>query len=97
MKGLSFKDLVEFANGKPQKLSCPKCCSEEIQVQLIQTEGKTKTKKRSGARKLGRGMMITATGGLWGLTRAKKETSKMNYNHEKMAVCQTCGHSWYIK
>lgn len=97
MKGLSFKDFIDFANGSPQKLCCPKCHSENINVQLQQSNGKMKTKKRSGLGKLGRGAMIGLTGGLWGLTRAKKESTKITYNNEKIAICQDCGNSWKVR
>ena len=45
-------------------MKCPKCKSENVQVQLAETTSKTNKKGNSPLRGVARGTMILATGGL---------------------------------
>ena len=88
---------------------CPKCHKMNISIENreVGTKGKEKTviKEKSAAGKaahsLGRGAMIAATGGLWGLTPKKSDVytkgkSSTKIIYDKFAVCADCGHEWKL-
>lgn len=75
-------------------MTCPKCRSEDVNIQIIQTGGKTRTKRMGCLYGIGRGLLIVCTCGLWLLFGKKKSTSKTSFRNEKVAVCQRCGHQF---
>ncbi len=75
-------------------MTCPKCGSENVAVTIEQTGGKTKTKKTGCLWKMGRGLMIFCTLGLWLIIGKRKETSDTKFKTKTIAICQNCGHRW---
>lgn len=75
---------------------CPNCGLDRCNVQILQDEIKTKTKKKGLLHGIGRATMIAGTGGLWAMTPKQKETSKSTMQTHKEVICQNCGHSWEI-
>lgn len=82
-------------------MTCPKCGSSNISIQIeqVSSKTKTKTKKKGCLFKLGRAMLICCTFGLWKLFGKKDSTSKSGtkIKNQKIAICQDCGKSWKIK
>lgn len=83
-----------------KKLCCPKCKSENVTVELVQTSGKT---KKHGAglgghiNNAARGITAVCTLGASNLIWKKSEGSeKTKFKNEKMCICQSCGNSWKI-
>lgn len=77
---------------------CPKCGSQNVNVQMIQTEGKTK-KKGNGVgghmNNAARGVTAVFTLGLSNLVWKKsKGGEKTTFTNESVCVCQNCGNSW---
>ena len=69
---------------------CVKCGSENV---TVSANTYVKSKRRSFLWNL---LMIMCTAGLWliwMLVRKRKE----KVVHEKVCLCQNCGHSWKIK
>lgn len=93
--------------GKP---FCLKCLSTNVQFSFITTSeystGTIERKKRSlaerTANKAGRGLANMATMGLYGMTTPKKgkykeyTTNNTRVHNQKVALCQSCGHSWNV-
>ena len=77
-------------------MKCPKCGSENVNVMVEQTGSKTRTKKMGCLWSFCRGMLIFCTFGLWLLIGKRKETGKTTYTNKTAAVCQNCGHKWYV-
>lgn len=75
-------------------MKCPKCGSENINFQLVQTGAKTKSNKRGCLWEIGRLFLIVCTLGLWLVVGKSKGKSKTKFKNEKMAICQSCGHTW---
>jgi len=74
-------------------MKCPKCGSENISIQTVQTGMKTKEKRRGILQSMIRFILIFCTLGLWLLVgRADRTTTK--FKNSKRAVCQNCGRSW---
>ena len=73
---------------------CPKCGSNNVTFQVVQTGAVTNTKKKGCLFGLGRLLLIVCTCGLWLLFGKKKSKSKTTYTNEKVAICQNCGHQW---
>ena len=69
---------------------CPKCGSQNVNVQIIQTGGKTK-KKGNGVgghvNNAARGITAVCTLGLSNLVWKKSK-------NESVCICQNCGNSW---
>jgi len=83
------------------KLKCPKCKGTEISVQMVEMGSKT---KKSGNGLIGntynaaRGIAGIATLGLSNIVLPKAKGKEKTKNAlVKMALCQSCGHSWEIK
>jgi len=81
----------------PYQITCPQCHGTDIQISIEETGVKTVKKNNSIIRGAARGTAILATGGLWALTPKHKGTEKSKIQHEKICICQNCGHSWKIK
>ena len=82
-------------------MKCPKCKGENVQVQMVQTGGKTK-KKGNGLgghmNNLARGTVALATFGMSNLVWKKsKGGESTEFKNEAMCVCQDCGHTWKAK
>lgn len=77
-------------------MTCPKCGSENVNVMVEQTGGKTRTRKTGCLWTLARWSLILCTCGLWLLIGRRKETSKTKYKNKTAAVCQGCGNKWYV-
>lgn len=82
-------------------LSCKRCGSQNVTVQVMQVAGKTKRKGNgfSGhANNFFRIITIICTVGLAAIFWKKSEgVNQTKYVNQKVAVCQTCGSSWNIK
>lgn len=78
------------------QLKCPKCGSDNVNVQFVQTGANTSTKGKGCLFTLGRWMLIICTLGLWLVFAKKSSKSKTKYKNEKQAVCSSCGHSWKV-
>ena len=46
---------------------------------------------------IGRLFLIVCTCGLWLLVGRRKGTERTKYKNKKAALCQNCGHKWYVK
>lgn len=82
-------------------MQCPKCGSENVTIEMIQTGGKTK-KHGNGLgghlNNAARGATAMMTLGMSNLVWKKsKGNEKMTYTNEKMCLCQNCGNTWKIK
>ena len=77
-------------------MKCPKCGSENVSIQAIQTSGKMKTNKRGCLWTIGRWTLIVCTLGLWLLVGKSNGKGKMKYTNKNRAICQNCGNSWNI-
>lgn len=82
-------------------LSCKRCGSQSVVIQMMQVAGKTKRKGNgfSGhANNFFRMITIICTLGLAALFWKKSEgVNQTKYNNQKIAVCQSCGSSWNVK
>lgn len=85
-------------------MQCPKCKSENVNVQLMETGSKSKTKK-SGVGLGGhtynatRGLMAISTLGMSNLVMKKKKgeaKTKTKTETATFCVCQNCGNSWQV-
>lgn len=77
-------------------MKCSKCGSENINVMVEQTNAKTKTSKMGCLWGTCRLFLIICTCGLWLLVGKRKGTSKTKFKNKTVAVCQNCGHKWYV-
>ncbi len=82
-------------------MRCPKCGSENVSIEMIQTGGKTK-KHGNGlgghVNNMARGVTAVATLGMSNLVWKKsKGNEKTTFKNEKMCLCQNCGNTWKIK
>ena len=75
---------------------CPRCGSDNVNVFIEQTSAKTRTKNTGCLWKIGRAFLIIFTCGLWLLIGRRKETGKTKFENKSTAVCQNCGHKWYV-
>jgi len=73
-------------------MKCPKCGSENVNVQMI--NDKIKTNNTGILHALGRLTLIFCTCGLWLLVPKRKSNSKIKNN--TMAICQSCGNHWKV-
>jgi DNA-directed RNA polymerase subunit M/transcription elongation factor TFIIS len=79
-------------------LFCPKCKSENVSVDLVQVEGKTK-KHGNGLgghiNNTARGLTAICTLGMSNLVWKKsKGNEKTKFKNKTVCVCQNCGHTW---
>lgn len=73
-------------------MKCPKCESENVNIQMVNT--KIKTNHTGIIHAIGRLCLICCTCGLWLLVPSRKENSKVK--NKSMAICQSCGHNWKV-
>lgn len=73
-------------------MKCPKCGSENTNVQIVNT--KIKTNHTGIIHAVVRLTLIFCTCGLWLLVPSRKSNSKIK--NKSMAVCQNCGHHWNV-
>lgn len=79
-------------------MKCPKCKSENVNIELVQVGGKT-TKSGNGLgghlNNMARGVMAVSTLGVSNLVWKKSEGSeKTKVKNQTMCICQNCGHVW---
>ena len=79
---------------------CPKCGSENVKIDSVQTGAKTK-KKSNGFLQIMmnfiRFIFVVCTLGLAALFWKKnKGNSKTTFIMQKVCSCQSCGHSWTL-
>lgn len=82
-------------------MKCPKCGSENVQVQLVE-EGQQTNKKGIGfgghINNSARGFMALCTLGMSNLFWKKsKGTNKTKTINSTVGICQNCGNTWVIK
>lgn len=77
-------------------MKCKKCGNENVTVTTEQVAGKSSTKHMGCLWELGRLFLIFATCGLWLIFGKKKETGKMKYKNQTVAICQNCGNKWTV-
>ena len=77
-------------------LTCRKCGSKNVNVQMLQTAASTSTKGKGCLFTIVRWTLIICTCGLWLLFGKKKSKSKTTFSNQKVAVCSNCGNSWNI-
>ena len=75
---------------------CPKCGSQNVNVQIEQISAKTKTRKMGCLWRIGRLLLIICTAGLWLLIGKRKGTEKTKFKNKTVVVCQDCGYHWNI-
>lgn len=82
-------------------MQCPKCGSENVTIELVQTEGKTAkhgTGLGGNVNNSARAFTALCTCGISNLFWKKsKGTEKTKFKNEKVCLCQDCGNSWGIK
>ena len=77
-------------------MTCPKCKSENVTVQVVQTNMQTRERGRGCLWSIGRGFLICCTFGLWLLVGKSKGKNNTKIKSESQAVCQNCGNRWTI-
>ena len=82
-------------------MNCPKCKSENVSIQFMETGAKTK-KSSVGlgghTYNAARGIAALTTFGMSNLVLPKaKGQSKTKIKNQKVALCQDCGNSWNVK
>lgn len=79
-------------------MQCPKCKSENVTVELVQSSSKTKKHGNSlggHVNNAARGVTALCTLGMSNLVWKKsKGNEKTKYKNETMCICQNCGKSW---
>lgn len=82
-------------------MQCPKCGSENVTIEMIQTGGKTKKHGNGIGGHLNNMARATVAVGTLGMSnlvwKKSKGNEKMTYKNEKMCLCQNCGNTWKIK
>ena len=83
---------------------CPKCQSENVNVQLVEVGSKGKTKKTGvgvggHAYNATRGLVAISTLGMSNIFMKKakgQEKTKTKTKTETFCICQNCGNSWKV-
>ena len=75
---------------------CPKCGSNNVNVQSEQVSSKTNGKDKGCLYGIGRALLIFFTCGLWLVFGKKKDTHKTKIKNRTVAICQNCGHKWKV-
>lgn len=82
-------------------MTCPKCGSENVTIEMVQTGGRTAKHSTGFGGKLNntaRAITAISTLGMSNLVWKKsKGTEKTKFKNEKVCLCQDCGNSWAIK
>lgn len=82
-------------------MNCPKCHSDNVRIDFVQTSGKSNHKGTGLAGNTNnalRGMTAMMTLGTSNLVwRKSKGGSGHKFKNERMALCQSCGKSWKVK
>jgi hypothetical protein len=76
---------------------CRKCKSHNVNVFLEQDSAKTKVRGTGILWLIMRLILIFCTCGLWLIIGPRIGTNKTKFNNRKVAICQVCGHKWYIR
>jgi predicted nucleic-acid-binding Zn-ribbon protein len=92
---------INKLNWEARKMICPKCHSENVTVQIVETGAKTSKLGNAGKAMLhntGRAAAGVMTLGASNLFISKeKGHTHTKISSQKMCVCQKCGNSWAIK
>lgn len=82
-------------------MMCPRCGSEDVTIEMVQTSGKRKDKGIGAgghANNAARGLTAVCTLGVSNIFWKKSNgTGKMKYDNQKVCLCQNCGNSWTLK
>ena len=78
-------------------MTCRKCGSQNVTVQIEQVSGKTKTNHTGILHAICRWTLILCTLGLWLLVPSRATNSKTKFKSKTVAICQDCGHKWTVK
>lgn len=82
-------------------MNCPKCSSENVTIQMVQTGGKVGHRGNGlggHTNNAARALTAVSTLGMSNLLWKKsKGGSKQKFSNEKVAVCQGCGNSWKVR
>ncbi|GHU66543.1 hypothetical protein FACS1894184_04780 [Clostridia bacterium] len=78
------------------RVKCKRCGSTNVQVSREQVGSKTGIKGLGCLWSLGRAMLMIVTLGLWGIFGKKRSAAKTKNKYRTIAVCQSCGKSWYL-
>ncbi|WP_392452548.1 hypothetical protein [Corynebacterium dentalis] len=82
-------------------MNCPKCKSENIRIEFVQSGGKSKHKGTGfggNMNNAARGLTAVSTLGMSNLVW-KKSTggSGTKFKNQRMGLCQNCGNGWKVK
>lgn len=81
-------------------MTCPKCGSENVTIEMVKTEEKSKHKGAGLGGHLNntaRGLTAVATLGMSNIVWKKsKGSTKTVSKNVKMCLCQSCGNNWEI-
>lgn len=81
-------------------MNCPKCQSDNVNVQMVEKGQKTKKHGNGFGGHMGnaaRGLTAVSTLGMSNLVWKKsKGTNKTKTQSDTMAICQECGNSWKV-
>lgn len=77
-------------------IRCPKCGSTNVNISMVSTGAKTTTRKAGIMSWVGRTLLIMFTAGLWLFVTKRRTQSRTTIKNKKIAVCQSCGHSWKV-
>ncbi len=75
---------------------CPKCKSENVTIQMVQTGSKSSHKAGGCLWGIGRMTLIICTFGLWLLVGKHKGGSDTKIKNKKIAICQNCSYQWNV-
>lgn len=82
-------------------MTCPNCGSENVTIEMVQTQGKSKHKGVGLGGHLNnaaRGLAAVGTLGMSNLVWKKsKGGTKTEFKSAKVCLCQNCGNSWEIE
>jgi DNA-directed RNA polymerase subunit M/transcription elongation factor TFIIS len=87
---------IKVINREGIIMFCPKCGSDKVNIQIVQTGAKSSTKGKGCLFSIGRLLLIICTCGLWLVFGKKKAKTKTTFQNQKMAICQNCGNQWNV-
>jgi hypothetical protein len=77
-------------------MTCINCGSEHVTLSMERVGDKTRTRNAGCLWALGRFFLILCTCGLWLLVGKRRATSNTTAITKRAALCQDCGHHWFI-
>lgn len=98
---MAEQSAARNAEKQRSKMLCPNCHSDNTQIVLAQSGGKTSHKGTGFGGKTNnaaRGITAVHTLGMSNLFwKSSKGTSSQKFKNEKRALCQDCGNDWKVK